>query len=204
MTTQGFRNVLLLATVAMAASLLFACASGPAPRDHYYRLTVGVPTALDQPAVKGTVEVGRVRVESISQGRRIVYRETASPGEITQHAYHHWTDPPNVMLQDQLVTYLREAGAASRVVTPAVYVESDYRIGGRLIRFERVLGASGVVVVIELELVLTRDSDNELLVLETYRDERTAGGPGVAESVEAFEAATTSIFERFLADIPRS
>lgn len=204
MTTHAFRNLPLPAAIAIAVSLLFGCASGPAPRDHYYRLTVGAAAALDQPALQGTVAVERVRVESISQGRRILYRETANPGEITQHAYHHWADPPNVMLQEQLVTYLRQARAAGNVVTPAVNVETDYQISGRLARFERVLGAGNTSVVVELELVLTRDSDNELLLLETYRDERTAAGPGVAASVEAFNGATTSIFQRFLADVPRS
>ena len=59
-------------------------------------------------------------------------------------------------------------------------------------------------MVVEIELVLTRRSDDELLLLETYREERTTSGPGVSEAVNAYGAATTSIFERFVADIPRS
>jgi cholesterol transport system auxiliary component len=204
MKLPGLRTLPLFAAAAITSSLLLACASGPAPRDHYYRLSVGAPAALAGPVVNGAVEVDRVRVESISQGRRILYREAANPGEIAQHAYHHWTDPPNVMLQEQLVAYLRAAGAAEGILTPAVHVETAYQVGGRLILFERVLGTGSAKVVVELELVLTRTADRELLVLDTYREERTAAGPGVAESVEAFDAAVTSIFERFLADIPRS
>ena len=189
---------------ALAAMALAGCASGPAPRDHYYRLETAAPARLAKPVIPGAVEIDRVRVEAISQGRRMLYRDAANPGEISQHAYHHWTNPPNVMLQEQLVTYLRVAGAANQVVTPAVHVATDYWVTGRLVRFERMLSGSGASVVVEIELVLTRRSDDELLLLETYREERTTSGPGVSEAVNAYGAATTSIFERFVADIPRS
>lgn len=194
-------RILALAAVACIAT---ACASGPAPRDHYYRLVAASPPALASPVIDGTVEVDRVRVEAISQGRRILYRDAANPGEIAQYTYHHWVDPPNVMLQEQLVTYLRDAGAAPSVVTPAVNVDADYRISGRLVRFERLLNGANPGVVVEIELVLTRRADDALLLLETYREERTAAGSGVSEAVDAFDAAVTAIFARFVADIPRS
>ena len=104
--------------------------SGPAPRDHYYRtrngeLAVG-PGA--SPLLAGTIEVDRLRVEAIAQGRRASC--TAKPSgasELSQHAYHHWADPPNLMLQDQLVALpASRRPSAERVVTPAVHVASDY------------------------------------------------------------------------------
>jgi ABC-type uncharacterized transport system auxiliary subunit len=181
-----------------------ACASGPAPRDHFYRLEAAAPKALASPALAGTVEVDRLRVEAVSHGRRMLYRDASQSGEIGQHAYHHWVDPPSVMLQDQLVRYMRLAGAAETVVTPAVHVESDYLVSGRIIRMERILSGGEQRVAVEIELMLTRQEGRDLLVLETYREERVAPGAGVDQSVAAYEQAITAIFERFLADIPSS
>jgi cholesterol transport system auxiliary component len=199
MLTARTCNRLLTALVTV---VMLGCASGPAPRDHYYRLETAAPNALAGPKLAGTLEVGRPRAETISQGRRMLYRDASQPGEIKQHAYHHWVDPPSVMLQDQLVEYLRAAGAAENIVTPAVGVESDYLVSGRIVRLERILGGGDSRVAVELELVLTRQKDRELLLLETYREERVASGGGVAEAVTAYDQAIAAIFERFLADIP--
>ena len=189
---------------ALVAVVTVGCASGPAPRDHYYRLEAAAPEALASPKLAGTLEVGRLRVEAISQGRRMLYRDSSQSGEIGQHAYHHWVDPPNVMLQDQLVQTLRSANLAEDVVTPAVRVGSDYLVSGRIVRLERILGGSEPRVAVEIELVLTRQQGSELLLLETYREERVAPGSSVADAVTAYDQAISAIFERFLADIPSS
>ena len=189
---------------ALVAVVTLGCVSGPAPRDHYYRLEAAAPKALASPKLAGTLEVGRLRVEAISQGRRMLYRDSSQSGEIGQHAYHHWVDPPNVMLQDQLVRTLRSANVAADVVTPAVRVGSDYLVSGRIVRLERILGGSEPRVAVEIELVLTRQQGSELLLLETYREERVAPGSGVADAVTAYDQAISAIFERFLADLPSS
>lgn len=179
------------------------CAASPAPRDHFYRLEAATSQAFESPLLAGTLEVDRFRVEAIAQGRRILYRDASQPGEIAQHAYHHWADPPSMMLQDQLVRYLRAKGVAENVVTAAIHVESDHLVSGRLVRFERLLGGGESRVAVEMELTLLRREGRELLLLETYREERAASGAGVAASVTAFEQASSAIFERFVADIPR-
>ncbi len=55
-----------------------------------------------------------------------------------------------------------------------------------------------------LELVLTREADRELLVLETYRDEREAGGPGLDDAASALAASLSAVLEQFVADVERS
>ncbi len=200
MSTRILRHLL----PALAAMVWLGCASDPAPRDRFYRLEVATPTVLESPPLAGTLEVDRLRVEAIAQGRRMLYRDTSRPEEIAQRAYHHWADPPNVMIQNQLVRYLRAAGAAESVVTPAVYVESDYLLAGRIVRLEHLLGGVESRVSVEIELVLMSQEGRELLLLETYREERTARGAGVAASVTAYEQAISAIFERFVADLPRS
>jgi len=133
----------------------------------------------------------------------MLYRDANSAGEIGQQPYHFWTDPPSSMIQDQLVLYMRSAGVAENVVTPAVHVASDYLISGRIVRLERVRSGNEYRVAAEIELVLMRQDGRKLLVLETYSEERTVPGSSVGESVAAFEQAVVAIFERFVADIPR-
>jgi ABC-type uncharacterized transport system auxiliary subunit len=194
----------LVAGAVLLASSFGGCLSGPAPTDHYYRIEASTPAAMGQPAITGTIEVDRLRVEAISQGRRMLYRDAGRPGEVAQHTYHHWADPPNVMLQVQLVEYLRASGVATSVVTPSVHVDSDYRLTGRIVRLERILGSGTPRVVTEIEIALLRNDGNEVLLLETYRDEREAGGGGVGDSVAAFGEAVSSIFGQLVADIPRT
>jgi cholesterol transport system auxiliary component len=201
MTSTRICRQLVPALVAMA---WVGCASGPAPRDHFYRLEVATPQAFESPSLAGTLEVDRLRVEAVNQERQILYRDASRGGEIAQHAYHHWVDTPSVMLQDQLVQYLRAANVAENVVTPAIHVESDYLVTGRIIRFERLLGGGEPRVAVEIELALLRTKDRDLLLLENYREERTAAGAGVAAAVTALGQATSAIFERFVADIAGS
>jgi cholesterol transport system auxiliary component len=192
-------NRLLPALVAVAT---VGCASGPAPRDHYYRLETTPPNALASPKLSGTLEVERLRAEAISQGRQMLYRDASPSGEIGQYSYYYWADPPSLMLQDQLVRYLRAAGVAEKVVTPAVRVKSDYLVSGRIVQLERVLGGGEPRVAVEIELSLMRQKGHELLLLKTYREERVVPGTGVSDAVTAFDQGVTAIFGQFLADIP--
>ena len=111
-------------------------------------------------------------------------------------------DPPNVMVQSELVDYLRAAGVADRVVTPGVHVDSDYRLTGRIVRLEQILGGSDARVVGEIEVELVRNRGNEVLLIERYREERSASGSSVGDAAAAYGAALEAIFGRLAADIP--
>lgn len=189
----------------LACALLgmLGCASGPAPRDHYYRLEVEPPrSAQTTPILTGTLEVGRFRADSLTGERQLIYRGTEDATEIQRHLYHRWVDPPPSMLQVQMTSYLRAANAADRVIMPEVRVRPDFLLVGRIIRLERILEGSAPSVVAELELGITRAARGEIVIHETYREQRTADGTGTDEAVRAFDAAITAIFERFVADIP--
>jgi len=192
----------LHAILGLGALLLSSCLSGPAPTDHYYRIQVVPPAPGTNRALPGTLDVDRLRVEAIAQGRRMLYRDGSRPGEVVQYNYHHWADPPNVMIQSLLVDYLRSAGVAERVVTPGVHVDSDYRLTGRLVHFEQILGSGDPRVLVEVEIAIVRKRGDEVLLLETYREEREASGRSVNDAVTAYGAALEAIFGRLAADIP--
>ncbi len=187
---------------ALALPLLVAgCMSGPAPRDHYYRLEAPAPRAKLEPApLQGTVEVDRLRADALTRERTLLYRESSGDAEVRRHTYHQWIDSPTLLIQQQLVEFLRGAGAAPRVITPELRVKPDLVVAGRLLELEQIRGGSEPRVVVRMELTLTRISDRTLLVHETYREQRSTGGVGVPAAVDAFGAALGAIFERFLAD----
>lgn len=199
-TTLRLRRAALFALV---ATLWLGCASSPAPRDQFYRLTVAAPTARPVPALSGALEVDRMRVEAVAQGRRMLYREASRPNAINQHSYHYWTDAPGVMLQDLLAHYLRAAGVARSVVTPGIRVDSDFVLKGRVVRLERQVGGGSARVVVELRFSLISASGRQVLLDETYLEERKVASDGVDAAIPAYDDAVATIFGRLLADIPQ-
>jgi ABC-type uncharacterized transport system auxiliary subunit len=190
-----------LLTVVLAMSATVACSAGPAPRDHFWRLDIGPPDALEAPPLSGVVEVRRFKADALTGERPIVYRERDEASELHRHVYHYWLDSPTTMLQTGLVTFLRGAKAADVVVADGGGSPRDWTVSGRILRLERVLGAGAESVIVELELGLTRAADRSLALVETYRVERETEGEGTTASVEAFGRATTEIFRRFLGDV---
>lgn len=198
----GTRTRLVALALLLVGGLL-GCASGPAPRDHFYRLSVAAPARLSNPALPGVLEIDRLRVEAISQGRRMLYRDASLPNVIGQYSYHYWADPPGVMLQDQLAEFLRAAGVAESVVTPGIHVDSDFILKGRLVRLERLTGDGAPRVAVEIEFTLLGTNGNEILYLRNYSEERTVAGDDIDASITTYEDALAAIFQRLLADLPR-
>ena len=185
--------------LALAAA---GCVSGPAPKDHFYRLEVAAPgSGTGPPRLAGTLAVNRFRADALTNERQLLYRESDDATEVGRLAYDRWVDSPTVMLQGVITRYLRAAGVAQRVVTPAVRVRPDFLLTGRIVRLEWVLGAAPRASV-ALELSITRLADGKLLVFESYREETKLGGAEVAQAIRGFDQALGAIFARFLADIP--
>lgn len=181
--------------------VLGACAQPEVPTDRFYRLDVAAPeTRLAKPPLAGTLEVSRFIADGLTAGRPIVYSESGRPREVLEYHYHFWTEPPTIMLRDQLVTYLRAANVASTVVTPEHRVEPDYELSGKIKRLEQVKGTPPGAVV-ELELALKRSADGQILLLDTYRIEAEARTGSVVAAVDALNSALGLIYTRFTNDI---
>jgi ABC-type uncharacterized transport system auxiliary subunit len=107
-------------------------------------------------------------------------------------------------VQRAVVGFLRSANVAEVVTTPEMRLDADFRLAGRVNRFERLKGGSSPVATIELEFSLVRRESGELLLLETYREEEEAAGNGVGDSVEAFSRALHRILARLVLDLPEA
>jgi len=185
----------------LLALLLAGCATAEAPPpDSFYRLELEDPgRRYGTPLLDGALEVARLDADGLLAQRPVIYR-TSGPA-LRQYNYHYWAEAPALMLQDAFVAALRTAGAAARVVTPALRQIPDYRLVGKVKRLQYEPEAQPPVVKVALELGVVRDRDGRLLLLETYRAERRTAQPTVAGAVTAFQAALTDLAARFLDDL---
>jgi ABC-type uncharacterized transport system auxiliary subunit len=182
------------------ALILWSCASGPAPIDHYYEIDAGVPNAPLANKLKGNLQVDPLRTNALTGERQLLYKETSDASEIRQHPYQRWSDPPPILLQTELISFLSAAAAADSVMSATARVKPDYVVSGRINDFERVLEPR-VRAIVEIHLVAMSADGDEILVNHTYREERAAANSTIAASAVAFSEAVHAIFEQFLADL---
>jgi ABC-type uncharacterized transport system auxiliary subunit len=179
------------------------CLSGPAPPDRFYRMEIpDAATRLELPRLHGRLLVDSIRGDAMTLERRMLYRNAGDPSQVKREGYENWVAPPPVMIQLAAVEFLRSANAAEVVITPEMRFDADFRLGGRVHRFERLVGQDSSRATIEVEFTLVRVEDREPLLLETYREHEDVAGRGVGDSVEAFSRALHRILERLVLDLP--
>lgn len=190
-----------LAAFVMLAFLVSCGGGPPPPKDEFYRLNVVAPsTTFPTPVLNGTVEVSRLHADGVTIERAIAY--SSKKTQLTQYAYHYWTETPVRLLQEALVDQLRAAKVAPLVVTPEHRALSDYNVLGKVRRFEHLREGSPRVVV-EVELTVQNASDGQVLLLETYMVEEPASDATVPAAAEAMSRAVGALSERFLADLAK-
>ena len=195
------RTAVMGMTAAVSLAVLGACAQPPVPEDHFYRLSISaMPDARSTPMLDGVLEVDRLLADGITAGRPIVYSTAAKPNQLQEYNYHFWTEPPTVMIQGQLIKYLRSAGAAKSIVTPEMRVTPKYIISGKIYRLEKVVGTSPSVV-LEIELGLREARSEKLIHLNSYNVTKDASSDSIPAAVEALNNALAGIFGQFVGEL---
>lgn len=184
--------------------ILTACATQPpVPQDKFYRLqATSASDPLPAPVLSGVLEVERFSADGLTAGRPIVYADASDPNQLREYNYHFWTQPPTVMLRDELVTYLRQAGVAKSVVTPEMRLDADHVLTGRIRMLEQIVGSKAGTAM-ELEISLRNPRDGKLLFLKSYRHEVAQSATGVAAAVDSLNEALNIIYADLLADIKK-
>ena len=184
----------------LVAALAACGGNAEVPENHFYRLEVAAP---DQPAKKlmdGVLEVDRLLATGELSQRSIVYRRADNPLQLRAYHYHFWNEPPGVLLQAELVKYLRAAGVADKVLAPEMRAQAAYAVTGRVVKLERVVGGAGTGT-FEINLVLRRVSDGKVLVAKTYERTVTPADDGLTALAQAFAGAARDVFKSFVDDI---
>ena len=180
---------------------LTACIQPEIPQDRYYRIVVGKPEATSaRPPLDGPLEVDRPDADGLLGARPIVYAEADRPNELQEYSYDFWTEPPALMLQSELVGYLRAARIADLVVTPGLRVNAAFRLSGRLRRLEQLVGEQSKVLV-EIEFAVRDNRRGRITLLKTYRAEAIPVDASLPAAVDAFGKAFTAIVARLTADL---
>jgi ABC-type uncharacterized transport system auxiliary subunit len=180
--------------------MLAACAAPSVPNEQYFRL-VTTPAAekLAHP-FSGILEAPPLGADGVTGERPLLF--TANGGiKLEQRNYAYWTELPTAMIRDQLVTYLRSAGAAERVVPSELRVGAAYRIQGEIQRLEQSAGKEHDTGIIELELSVIDESTDQLVLSKVYHSEQPAADHSIDAAVAALNAGLQDVLKRFTADI---
>jgi ABC-type uncharacterized transport system auxiliary subunit len=186
----------------LSAITLGGCASSAAPEDQFFRLSVEPAKAVGAgKPLPGTLGVARFRAEGLTGSRAIIYSDADQPLMLRQYHYHFWVEPPPLLVRDELVSYLRAARAAERVMAADAGPAPDYLVEGRVVRFEHVRAKGGATAVIGIELRLKHGMRGEAEMTKEYTRSVRVDGPGMHAVARAFNLALGEIFEAFLVDI---
>lgn len=188
-----------IALILPVLALLTACAAPPVPKEQYFRLVADTASAKIERPLDGAVEVAPFAGEGVLGERPLLF--TADGGQkLEQRSYAYWTDPPPTMVRDELVAYLRSAGAAEKIVSSELRVDAKYVIQGKIHRLEQAIdGKNGGAVELELSLI-EKGSDN-LILSSVYKAEEPAEGNSIDAAVTALNKALNGIFAKFTADL---
>lgn len=176
------------------------CMAPSVPKEQYFRL-VGIPATekLAHPLV-GILEAAPLGSDGVTGERPLLY--TANGGvKLEQRNYAYWTELPTAMIRDQLVTYLRSAGAAEQVVASELRIGAAYRVQGEIKRLEQSAGKKNDIGIIELELSVIDESTDQLVLSKVYHAETPAADHSIDAAVAALNAGLQDALKRFAADI---
>ena len=179
-----------------------ACSAPPVPREQYFRLIATAPTTTMAVPFDGAIEVSPFAAEGVLAERPLLF--TGNDGrKLEQRNYAYWTDAPTQMLRDQLIAYLREAGAAPDVVPSELRVPTKYQVKGVLRRLEQKVGtAPGAIIAVDLSLI-ERASDR-LIFSHHYSAEKSTADQTIDSGADALNAGLDDILAGFLADLGKA
>ena len=194
------RALKALALLPILAMLSGCFGSAPAvPKEQYFRLIATQPAEQSARKISGGIEIVPFAGEGVMSERPLLF--TADGGrKLEQRNYAYWTDAPPQMLRDQLVTYLRQGGVADGVAPSELRLDSAYVIRGTIRRLEQLVGSNSGAV-ISLELAVTENSSDRLVLSKVYTAEKPTSGDGIDGAVAALNDGLDEIFAAFAGDL---
>lgn len=193
----------LRAALLAAVAALAGCHAPTIPDFTYFRLSRSQPlgTPLTAPLLREPVVVDAFGADGLYADQALIFALDPDAQQLRQYHYQLWTDPPTRLLQRRLILQLRATGIAPQVTDELPASQPAVRIGGTILRFDRVPdghGGFGVVVALKMR---ADDRDGVPLIDDYYRAEKAAAGKDLKASVEAYSQAIDTIFTQFYDDL---
>lgn len=174
------------------------CSVAPMPPDRFYHLgVVGASSPAGACRLPGVLLVNRPTADSLTDERSMVYRPAGDTKELRRSDYHLWVDPPTILIQNRLVTYLQKRGVSDTVVTPGLRAQADYALSGRIVEMHRSLG-NPPTITLAMDLSLLRLRDRRVLVQSSGIETQSAAS--IDEAIRAYESAASNLFDAFVAE----
>ena len=193
------RAIQFLFSLILAATVT-ACTAPPVPKEQYFRLVATPATEKMAHPFSGILEVSPLGADGVTGERPLLFTENGGV-KLGQRSYALWTELPTAMLRDQLVTYLRSAGAAEQVVPSELRIAAAYRIQGEIKRLEQSAGDKNDTGILELELSVIDEASDQLVLSKVYHSEQPAADHSIDAAVAALNAGLLDVLKRFAADI---
>lgn len=174
-----------LLSVPCLAACLLAIACGSIPETRYFTIGRIVPEPGKFTAkINLSVGVPQFEAEGIYAQDNLLYRR--GNYEIAADYYRHWGMPPQKMLSETTMDYLRSSGLFAEVERLPSLKRVDLVLEGRILRFEELSGAQGNEVRVDLEFSLRKSGD----YAQIWWQQVTASSPiGPVYTPEAVVAA---------------
>jgi len=184
----------------VAVVLVAGCTAPTVPKEQYFRLSATPATEKLAHPLVGILEAVPLGADGVTGERPLLF--TGNGGtKLEQRNYAYWTELPTAMIRDQLVTYLRSAGAAEQVVPSELRIGAAYRIQGEIKRLEQSAGDKNDIGILELELSVIDESTDQLVLSKVYHSEQPASDHSIDGTVAALNAGLQDVLKRFAADI---
>ncbi len=179
----------LVKFVALFASLAAGCTTARAPR-YYYLSSPSVSAQAGTTPFPVTILVGRVNAPRVLRDDRIIYGMTAV--ELGIDDYHRWAETPPEMLEQMLVTRLRNSGQYKAVQRLSSSARGDYVLRGHLFALNEMDSASGIKARFSFQLELFDPKTGTVVWSERYLHDEPVEKKSVTSVVEALQKNVTA------------
>lgn len=191
-------------------AVLVACGSQPpVPDDRFYRLPDAQSTEhknhkLPEFLLNKAVAIERLETEGLYRERAILYIDKQHPLTLRRYHYHHWVNSPVNIVSEHLLSYLRSALPLADVsrYTAGQSPDQGIRIGGNLVRFERILNDDRPEATVALELWVGKNKGSYRFSNQ-YSASVQASDSSMHATAIAFGRALEKIYARFMQDLKK-
>ena len=184
-----------------AAAVLTGCGVPSVPDFTYFRLPHAQALAESHAPLFGDVVVDAFDADGLYADQALVYALDANAQQLRQYHYQLWTDPLTRSLQRRLIEQLRDSKIAAQVTDELPASHPAMRIGGVILRFDRVPVAGGGFSVVVAMKLRADDVEGLPLIDDYYRADMPAAGADLNATIDAYGAAVDRVFAEFYADL---
>ncbi len=149
------------------------------PKTHYYIVESPHVQSNSAAAIPKTITVERFRANHVLLEDRILYRENEN--EVNYYEYERWTSPPVDLVSNYFTHHLKDSGAYASVTSSRDADKADYKLRGRVRRFEEVDRGKQVSAEVEVEAELFDNKTG----LNVWRGEESCSRPVTVRTVAA-------------------